>query len=170
MYSWLQQEPGPKMLLEALKLYGVTEVPGTGDNPQILAWAREIGQASVYNHDSIAWCGLFMATLAHRAGKSFDFNPLWALNWQKFGTPQKQAMLGDVLTFTRDGGGHVALYVGEDRDAYHILGGNQGDRVSIVRKLKTSLHSISRPPYNEQPSNVRKIILAPNGGLSVNEA
>jgi cell wall-associated NlpC family hydrolase len=37
-------------------------------------------------------------------------------------------MLGDVLVFRRGGGGHVALYVGEDEEAFHVLGGNQADR------------------------------------------
>ena len=36
-------------------------------------------------------------------------------------------MLGDILTFKRNGGGHVGLYVGEDKDCYHVLGGNQGN-------------------------------------------
>jgi hypothetical protein len=43
------------------------------------------------------------------------------------------AALGDVLAFVRNGGGHVGLYVDEDASAYHVLGGNQSDRVSITR-------------------------------------
>ena len=34
----------------------------------------------------------------------------------------------------RDGWkGHVGFYAGEDADAFHVLGGNQGNAVSIVR-------------------------------------
>ncbi|WP_051379816.1 hypothetical protein [Bradyrhizobium murdochi] len=70
-------------------------------------------------------------------------------------------MLGDVLTFKRDGDGHVALCVGED--AYHCLGGNQSDQVCITRTAKSRPYKARRPIYNVQPANVRKIVLVANG-------
>jgi uncharacterized protein (TIGR02594 family) len=110
-YAWLSNEPGPKMILEALKLFGTVEAAGAKDNPTILAWAVEVGLAKTYSHDSIPWCGLFVAVVAKRAGKEVVDSPLWALSWAEFGKPAEGgAMLGDVLTFKRDGGGHVALY------------------------------------------------------------
>lgn len=169
-YKFLADEPGPKMLLELLKIYGTQEVPGPGDNPVILDWATELGMPA-YNHDSIPWCGLVMALAANRAGKTVPASPLWALNWANFGTVVSQPMLGDVLTFKRDGGGHVGLYIGEDQTAYHVLGGNQADSISIIRILKGRLFKAVRPPYNVQPANVRKIMLAPSGApISTNEA
>lgn len=112
-----------------------------------------------------------MAVVAKRAGKDVPANPLWALNWQNFGMPMPHAgaLLGDVLTFVRNGGGHVALYVGEDGEAFHVLGGNQRDQVCFTRIDKARLHSVSRPHYNNQPANVRKIVLKANGALSGNE-
>jgi uncharacterized protein (TIGR02594 family) len=169
-YKWLLQEPGPKMLLEALKLYGTHEHVGVGDNPVIIAWAKELNLMD-YRHDDIPWCGLFMALIAQRAGKEIPKNPLWALNWAKWGAQVKEPMLGDVLTFTRNGGGHVTMYVGEDDTCYHCLGGNQSDEVDITRILKSRLHSASRPVYeNGQPANIRKVMLSPLGGISSNEA
>jgi len=169
-YKYLETETGPKMIVEAVKLYGTLEVPGEGDNPKILAWAKEVDLANTYTHDSIYWCGLFMAVVAKRAGKEVPFGPLWALNWSKFGVKVEDgAKLGDVLTFRRSGGGHVALYVGEDADTYHVLGGNQADSVNITRILKPRLHSIRRPVYNVQPVNVRKIFLGEDGIISENE-
>ncbi|MFZ2996674.1 MAG: TIGR02594 family protein, partial [Sphingobium sp.] len=44
---------------------------------------------------------------------------------------------GAILVFDREGGGHVAFYVGEDASHYHVLGGNQGDCVSIMRLAKS---------------------------------
>lgn len=169
-YAWLDKEPGPKMLVEALKLYGTLEAPGARDNPVILAWAAEVGLAKTYSHDSIPWCGLFMAVVAKRAGKSIPDSPLWALSWAEFGAPAKTPMLGDVLTFKRNGGGHVALYVGEDAGAYHCLGGNQSDSVCITRIAKARLFRARRPIHSVQPANVRKVILAARGELSTNEA
>lgn len=169
-YAWLGDEPGPKMIVEARALIGVHETVGADDNPDILAWAKETKLDGVYKHDATAWCGLFMAVVAQRAGKVVPPGPLWAKNWRKFGQGVGAPMLGDVLVFSRDGGGHVALYVGEDATAFHILGGNQRDQVSIVRKARSECIAARRPLYSVQPANVRSITLSALGALSVNEA
>jgi len=184
-YAWLNDEPGPRMLLEALKLHGTLETPGPGNNPVILAWADEVGDreatayakwaAGWYDKDSTPWCGLFCAVVAARA--NVDNRPerrppvkyLSALEWAKFGGLATQAELGDVLVFQRPGGGHVALYVGEDASAYHVLGGNQGDAVSITRIAKARCVAVRRVPYLSKPSNVRRVVLGPTGPLSANE-
>jgi uncharacterized protein (TIGR02594 family) len=124
----------------------------------------------VYEADSIPWCGLFMAVVAKRAGKEVPAHPLWALSWSAFGTKPGAPALGDVLLFTRSGGGHVGLYVGEDGSAFHVLGGNQSDRVCITRVAKARLYAARRPLYRVQPANVRPIHLASSGALSLNEA
>lgn len=185
-YAWLAREPGPRMLSEALKLYGTLEKPGAADNPVILAWADEIAAitkrpydrwaADFYADDSIPWCGVFAAICAARSaqGRPERFPPnkyLSALAWADWGVsvPKSEAMLGDILVFVRKGGGHVAIYVGEDDTAFHILGGNQSDKVSIVRKAKNQLVAVRRPPYMAQPANVRKVFLSAKGALSTNE-
>lgn len=168
-YLWLLDEQGPKMLLEFLRLYGTKEVIGTGDNPEILSWAKEIGVERDYRADSIPWCGLFMGVIAKRAGKPVVPQPLWARNWLHWGNEVKEAMLGDVLVYQRPTGGHVGIYIGEDDVCYHTGGGNQGDQVSIVRILKSRCLGIRRPKYTQQPANVRKIVLAVDGDISENE-
>jgi uncharacterized protein (TIGR02594 family) len=171
-YAWLAKEGAPRMLIEALELYGTLETVGTKNNPTILAWAKEVGKdiQDVYTADSIPWCGLFMAVVAKRAAKEWPKTPLWALSWATFGKKVPEPMLGDVLVFTRQGGGHVALYVGEDETAYHCLGGNQSDKVCISRIAKNRLYTARRPIYAiGQPANVRKVILKSDGELSSNE-
>lgn len=170
-YAWLAKELAPKMLVEAIKLHGTLEMPGDKDDPTIMAWAAETGLERVYSHDSVPWCGLFMAVVAKRAGKEIPKDPLWALNWANFGTKQTVAMLGDVLVFRRNNGGHVSIYVGEDDSAYHCLGGNQSDSVNITRVGKSRLYAIRRSIWKiAQPGNVRRIILEAGGELSKNEA
>lgn len=169
-YEWLAEEGAPKMLVEALKLYGVTEAAGTADNPEILAWAKELGLKD-YVHDSIAWCGLFAAIVAKHAGKEVVKNPLWAANWSTFGDPAPTAMLGDILVFKREGGNHVAIYVGEDEATYHVIGGNQSDKVCITRILKSRCWAIRRAKFaTGQPANVRVITISAIGAISSNEA
>lgn len=171
-YRWLAEKAGPKMIVEALKLYGTIEAPGDKfNNPTIIKWANEVGGkvSDVFKADSIPWCGLFMAVVAKRAGKEVPRDPLWALNWGTFGRATDCPMLGDVLVFTRNGGGHVGLYVGEDNSAYHVLGGNQADAVNIKRFERSRLYTARRPIYQNQPVEVQKIMLPANGDLSKNE-
>lgn len=169
-YRWLQQESAPRHLLKAIELFGTTELAGSINNPVIMGWAKETGLEKIYTADSIPWCGLYMAVVMHRAQRPVVDSPLWALNWNKFGVRVNTAMLGDILTFTRKSGGHVGIYVGEDATAYHVLGGNQGDKVSIVRIAKSRLSQIRRPAYISQPTNIRSVKLAASGSLSTNEA
>lgn len=173
-YGWLADiDPLPKMVREALALYGTLEAPGTASNPVIMGWAAETGlNHDGYNADSVAWCGLFMALVAKRAGYDAPKHPLWALNWQSFGATEHQPVLGDTLIFVRPEGGHVGLYVGEDPAAFHVLGGNTSDAVKIARISKTRLKAVRAPAYKiGRPATAVPYVLA-SGGLpmSRNEA
>jgi uncharacterized protein (TIGR02594 family) len=170
-YSWLSKEKSPRILVEAFKLIGIKEVPGQGDNIEILKWAEVLGLEKIYRKDDIPWCGLFMAFVCHQAKLTGVKDPLWARNWINFGVGQKVAMLGDVLVFVRNGGGHVGIYVGEDKTAYHVLGGNQSDMVCITRIRKERCIAVRRTVWKvAQPANVRVIELESTGTISVNEA
>jgi uncharacterized protein (TIGR02594 family) len=174
-YAWLAHEPGPRLLKEMLALYGTIEGPGKEDNPLILSWAKAIGLGHVYKHDSIAWCGLTVAYACAQAGWEHAprGNALWAQNWASWGNPVERGseMLGDVLVFTRRGGGHVGLYIGEDKTRFYVIGGNQGDAVSIKPIAKTRLFAVRRCPWRvNQPANVRKIFMSASGPVSDNEA
>jgi uncharacterized protein (TIGR02594 family) len=174
-YEWLDTIGTlPKMIQEALKLYGTTETPGKANSSIIMGWADEVGSKAIgykYTGDDVPWCGLFMSVVAKRAGKELPTGPLYATNWSKFGTKEVVAMLGDVLTFKRTGGGHVALYIGEDATCYHVLGGNQHDMVNITRIEKSRLYSISSPVFKTAaPESVRVYKVAANGAVSSNEA
>lgn len=169
-YSYLSKETGPPMLVEGLKNYGELETPGPGNNPVIMGWAKELGLSSIYTADAVPWCGLFIDLLAKRSGYTVPASPLWALSWAVWGTPSPKPMLGDVLVFKRPSGGHVALYVAEDKDCFHILGGNQGDKVGIIRILKSRLFAARRPLYTQLPINIRSIVMDAAGIISQNEA
>lgn len=171
-WSWLASEPAPRMLVEALKLYGVKETSGPANTPEIIAWAREIDPriAKVYTADSIPWCGLFAAIVAKRADKSLPSSPLWARAWASWGDKSPRASLGDVLVFVRPGGGHVGLYVGEDKTSYAVLGGNQGDAVSIVWIAKSRCIAVRREYKLAPLKNIRPVFVKRSGELSSNEA
>jgi len=169
-YEWLKAEKSPRILVEAVKNLGVKEVVGKVHNPIILQWAKDLKLDKFYTNDEIPWCGLFVAHCCHSAGLNVVNKPLWALSWSTWGNEVKEPMLGDVLTFKRDGGGHVGIYVGEDTTHFHVLGGNQGNAVSVSRIAKNRLFKARRTAWKiAQPSNVRKIILEGKGNVSTNE-
>jgi len=170
-YAWLKQEKAPKILVEAVKHIGVKEIVGKKHSKIILSWADALGLTSTYTNDEIPWCGLFVAYCCHAQGLDVVKHPLWALNWNKFGNVAEVPMLGDVLTFTRNGGGHVGIYVGEDKTHLHVLGGNQNNSVSISRIEKSRLSQARRTAWKiAQPSNVRVIHLEPKGIITTNES
>jgi len=173
-YSWVSREPHPKILKEALKLHGTTEISGASSSPTILHWAAEIGGwlGGYYNDDSIPWCGLFVGICAKRAGFPFGQQALSALAWLAWGQRAGQPSLGDVLVFKRPQGGHVGFYICEDEEAYHVLGGNQSDKVCISRISKQRLVQARRCRWKLfQPQNIRPIICKSNGlPLSLNES
>lgn len=171
-YAYLSDLPGaPRMLVEGLALYGVTEKVGPENNPVIMGWAREVGLEDTYRADAVPWCGLYMAVVAKRAGWSPVAAPLWALNWRTFGAPADKPSIGDVMAFVRPSGGHVGIYVGEDISTYHILGGNQGDAVSIIRIARDRLRGARRPVWRiSQPAGVTPWRVDGGGPVSVNEA
>lgn len=73
------------------------------------------------------------------------------------------------MTFTRPGGGHVGLYVGEDASHYHILGGNQSNSVRISRIEKKRLSDIRWPTSGEPPKGGRVTLTAAGVAATTNE-
>lgn len=155
--TYVNKGPIPLTIQHAVRLYGTKEVPGSGNNPEIMSWAREVGLQSTYSADSIPWCGLFAAVVAKRAGKEVPTNPLWALNWRHFGEPVSSPLLGDVLVKTRTTStgtvaGHVAFVLGSDKTHWHVIGGNQSDAVTIARINKKDRLWFRRPHYRIPPA------------------
>lgn len=143
----------PVWLHEARRLMGVQEIVGKGSNPIIISWAQKLGGwiKSFFSDDDIPWCGLFVA---HVLGvtlprEPMPANPLGALNYNKFGRPLEQPALGAIMTFSRQGGGHVGFYVGQDKTHFHILGGNQSNSVRISRIERSRLAGIRWPKTGE---------------------
>lgn len=171
-YKWLEKEGHPAILVEMLKIHGTLEFLGSSDNPIILGWAKELGLDDIYKHDETPWCGLTVGLVVKRAGLNGIKTPLWAKAWAEWGTAQKIAMLGDVLVFDRKGGGgHVGLYVGEDSDCFHVIGGNQRDSVCISRIMKNRIFAVRRTSWKiEQPKNIRRVFLSATGAPTTNEA
>jgi len=175
-YAWLSELDGlPNELSLAFTHYGLLEAKGANDNISILKWANEVGVAGWYPHDSVAWCGLFKAINAKRAGwlPKPKYDLLSALSWLAWGNTiaKDKACLGDTLVFSREGGGHVGYYIGEDANNFCVYGGNQSDSVSFTWIAKSRLMGVRRAPWTVQPAAVKKYTLSKdNDSVSCNEA
>jgi uncharacterized protein (TIGR02594 family) len=162
-----------KALLEALKHYGTLEHTGSSSNPNITAWAKEVGVSGWYAGDHVPWCGLFVGVVMQRAGYKVNKDLLSSLAWQSWGeaVPKGREMLWDLLIFTRGNGfGHIGFYVGESDTAFLVFGGNQSNAVTFSWIAKSRHVATRRPIYKiGEPKNVRKIFLEKDGTLSENE-
>ena len=157
---------------EAWRLDGVTETGGKGNNQLILAWAKALDIP--YSEDETPWCGLFVAHCigSQLSDEPLPGSPLMARAWRKFGiaaSPQP----GAIMVFWRGSPtgalGHVGFYAGEDKSAYHILGGNQSDKVCVTRVAKDRLLAARWPATVPAPKGKPLMVTAAGKPLSTNE-
>jgi uncharacterized protein (TIGR02594 family) len=154
----------------AERFIGMTEVPGTGSNPAILAMLRL--DMEWPEGDEVPWCSGFVNYVAWllRLPRS---KSLRARSWLQVGMPVSldHARVGfDVVVLARGGAdqpgpdvinapGHVGLYAGSTAggslmgnmlgvsspsDAIAVLGGNQGNSVSVAWYPATRLLGVRR--------------------------
>lgn len=121
----------------------------------------------------IPWCGAFVGTCLKQWKPDIEVpaNMLGARQWGNFGEACKP-QVGAVLTFwrgSRNGWqGHVGFMAGQDRDTFHVLGGNQSNAVTITRLDKARLLQSRWPKGHSQPMLTGHGTLA--GSISTNEA
>lgn len=151
---------------------GVREVVGAKHSPTIMGWIKSLGAKKLginVTDDETPWCGTFAAQVMTQAGLDTPPIAVRASSWGHWGRKLVAPRYGCILVFTRSGGGHVGFYVGEDKDCYHVLGGNQGNAVSITRIAKNRLSEMRWPNGPALPAP-KPIYLTPSGKPSVNEA
>lgn len=121
----------PRWVAIASEDMGLAEIPGAATAPKIKQWLRQLG--AWWTDDETPWCGVACAAWFQAAGiaipKHYYRARAWADGW---GTQLASPVLGSVVVLDREGGGHVGLLVGvTDNGRLLILGGNQGNRVSV---------------------------------------
>lgn len=160
---------------EAWRLNGVTELGGAGNNQLILKWAEALDIA--YSEDETPWCGLFVAHCvgSQLSDEPLPASPLMARAWRRFGiaVPDDKAQPGAIMVFWRGSPngslGHVGFYAGEDTTAYHILGGNQSNKVCTTRVAKDRLLAVRWPSTVPAPSGTPFLVSADGKPLSTDE-
>ena len=131
-----------KILQKALSQYGVKEVAGQKNNPQILQYFESTGLDSDKMNDETAWCSAFANWVAKESGYEHSAE-LTARSWLKIGESTENPEQGDVVVLWRESPeswkGHVGFFVRETRRYVYILGGNQKNQVNIKAFPKTRL-------------------------------
>lgn len=161
----------PPWYQELLRRKGLHEVR---DRSGLMAWLRSDGK-TLGDPAKLPWCGdtIETAIALTLPTEPLPSNPYLARNWLKFGVPLGRPALGAVIVFWRGSktgtSGHVGLYAGEDAEAYHVLGGNQSNAITIARLDKGRVLGFRWPAKFPLPKG-GPVHLTKDGGLSTNEA
>ncbi|WP_194094831.1 NlpC/P60 family protein [Marivivens aquimaris] len=149
----IQLKDGMPWMAEAARLRGLHE---GRDLSSLRKWFS--GRIADIDPREIPWCGAFVAT-AFKATTTEEppKGALGARQWLTFGKPVKP-QLGAVVVFWRGSRtgwqGHVGFYWGEDEEAFHILGGNQSDAVTVTRMSRARLLGARWPSQYAAPNKI----------------
>ena len=118
----------------ALSQYGVKEVVGLVDNPEVLKYFQDLGFDASALKDETAWCSAFANWVARRSGLDYS-KLLTARSWLEVGCGVEEPEIGDIVVLWRvsktSWKGHVGFYVNHDEHNVYVLGGNQGNQVCV---------------------------------------
>lgn len=135
----------PKYLTLARTHIGLRELTGQNDHPLLLSWWAKFNAKWLYRQ---AWCGLFVAHCLNAFGHTIPATFYRAKSFLDWGVRIDYPCLGCVVIFDRKGGGHVGFVVGKDNAGrLLVLGGNQGNKVSIEPFDVTRVMGYRVPPY-----------------------
>lgn len=122
--------------------YGIKEVSGSKDNPEVLKYFDEVGFDGKALKDETAWCSAFVNYCCKKAGKEYS-GRLNARSWMTVGKQVEIPQRGDIVIFWRESKdswkGHVGFYVTERKGWIYVLGGNQGNMVKVSAYPKSRL-------------------------------
>ena len=152
---------------EARKFLGLKEIKGSEHAQEILDMWKAIKRGGIKD-DETPWCAAFVGACLERVGiQSTRFES--AKSYLGWGEKLDRPVLGCVVVFSRDGGGHVGFVVGKSPSGnLLVLGGNQGDEVNI-REFQLTRVTGYRWPLNE-PLPVGDLPVGTPAQLSMGEA
>lgn len=135
----------------AYKELGVGEIPGDDHNPRIIDYhAHTTYKATA---DEVPWCSAFVCCMLEENGVHSTISAA-AKSYLLWGVTLEHPTEGCVAILRRDTDKfHVGFYIDEDETTVHILGGNQGDKVSIARFKKELVIAYKYPRAVDFKSN-----------------
>lgn len=126
----------------AEKEKGVSEIPGSGNNPRVLEYLRSTTNLnrSAASRDETPWCSAFVNWCLEQAGYERTKNAL-ARSWLAWGQAIDAPRRGCIVVFQREKKfGHVGFYLEQTETRVKVLGGNQ-------QNLETKIYEVSEKYY-----------------------
>jgi uncharacterized protein (TIGR02594 family) len=111
---------------------GVTERAGAGSDPRVIGYYRDAGRGEI-DDDSVPWCAAFVGACLTRTRHEAT-GSLLARSYATTGARLEAPRLGAIAVLTRGAdpaAGHVGFVVGWSAHSLYLLGGNQGDAVTV---------------------------------------
>lgn len=135
----------PPWILLALAEIGQAEVPGEQNNPRILEYHGTTTLKATA--DFVPWCSAFVCWVMECAGIPSTRSAA-ARSWAGWGQTIAKPRIGAIAVMERGTAswmGHVGFLLDADATKVYVLGGNQGDRVSIAAFQKSTVISYRWP-------------------------
>lgn len=140
-------------IAELKRHLGLSEVVGSRHNPTILQWHSDMkqysdAQPSWFKDDETPWCGLAVGHALGTVGRYVIKDWFRAGAWDDDSkmTRLKKPAYGAIAVKKRVGGNHVFFIVGKNAKGQIMgLGGNQGNKISIIPFNLSDIHAIMWP-------------------------
>lgn len=159
----------PIWLTAARKYLGLDEDAGKATDPTISRWLKTL--KAWWTDDETPWCGTYVAAAFTDVGITPVKHWYRAKAWLEWGQKLADPILGCVVIFERTGGGHVGFVVGVDKTGrLLVLGGNQGNKVSIAPFERTRVLGYRWPPGRIYAPFEPLAVFANTAAASRNEA
>lgn len=128
---------------------GVAEIRGAQDHPRIMQYFKTV--RGNWQHDEVPWCSAAVNCWVTEAGVK-GTGRANARSWSDWGNSLTSPIVGCVVVLWREdprsAKGHVGFYAGvdpSDPNRFMLLGGNQGNRVSVKSYPKNRVLSYRWP-------------------------
>jgi uncharacterized protein (TIGR02594 family) len=142
--------------LEVARQYrGQAEIVGPEHNPTIVSFFRSV--VGKPHADETAWCAAFLGHCLIGAGYP-STNSLLARSYENYGRELAGPVVGCIVVFPRGNStwqGHVGFVVQISGEWLYVLGGNQGNSVSVQRFRARDAIAYRWPDMETAPIMVR---------------
>jgi len=144
-------DPYPPWVEVAESFIGIKEISGKQHNPQIVAFHKMTTLRA--SDDETPWCSSFVNYCINASGLE-GTGKANARSWLSWGDKLINPAYGCVVVLSRGSSptsGHVGFYIGPDpknKANFMMLGGNQGDSVSIAQFKKSAVLGYRWPKQN----------------------
>lgn len=123
----------PAWLAAAWAEFGVREISGEAASERIKSYFRNCGHGEIAS-DETPWCAAFVGAMLARTGLAHT-GSLLARSYLDHGAAMDDPVPGAIAVLSRGSepwAGHVGFYLGAADGKIILLGGNQGDAVSVA--------------------------------------